>query len=427
MIRSRPGDARVRLAAALSIVSYRRFLSGLFVSMTATWMHAVAVAWWIVDRGGGGVQLGVVAALQFGPILAIGPIGGLLADRMEKRRLLVGAQLTAAAVMVALTASEFAGRTTLPVIYATAFGLGLVNAVDNPTRRAFISEMVPTDAIQNAVSLQTAATTLSRVIGPLIAGGLIAIGGPATSFAANAASFLAFAGLIASIRPASLTPVRARRGPRQLRTAITYAVTHRNILVPLAMTFVLSVLTWEHEIVLPVLASDTFGGSAVTLAILFAALSAGNVIGALYAGTITSSNRHLDIGAVIVGVGIGVTALAPSVPFALVPLAIAGGGFAVFFSTANALLQRGAPPEMRGRILALMSMVFLGGRPIGGPTVGAIIELAGPRSGLVCGAIGAATALVVGRRLRSPSRQATDGERELVPLRTIEAHTDGEV
>jgi MFS family permease len=390
-----------RLGVAVSITNYRRFLAGLFVSMLATWMHAVALAWVIVERGGGGLALGVVAALQFGPILLLGPLGGLLADRMPKQRLLIISNMCAAAAALVLTVAEFADRTSMPIIYATSLGLGIANAVDNPTRRAFISEMVPPAAIQSAVSLQTAATTLSRVVGPLLAGLLIAVGGPAPSFAANAGSFLAFAVMLATIRPHELTPTIASRGPHQLRLAVSHALHDRDLFVPLAMTFTISVLTWEHEVVLPFFAAETFEGSAWTLAFLFAALSVGNVTGALYSATRETSHRDLKLGAVIVAVGMAAAALAPLLPVALIALAVAGGGFAIFFSTANALLQRNAPPAMRGRIMALMSMVFLGGRPIGGPIIGAVIEIAGPRAALMTGAFGALAATAFGRRSRS--------------------------
>lgn len=391
------GGAWHRLGRALQVRAFRRYFVGMLLSQTGTWIQVVAVGWLVVERTGSGVALGLVSALQFGPILVVGPWAGLLADRSDKRRLLAAVQLALAATSAVLALLDSAGGLTTTRLYAVIALIGILNAIENPTRRSLISDVVPPSAVHNAVGLQTAATTSTRAVGPVIGGVLIATAGTSASFALNAATYLAFAGILVRLPTSPEARGRLERATGQLRAGFARALTDRDLRTTFAMLLAVSLLTFEYEVALPLIADETFAGDALTYGVLFSALSVGNVAGALFtASRDTADERTLSWCCAVLAVATIAAAAAPTMTLMLVGLAVAGGAGASFFTSANTIVQHRSGDAMRGRMLALVSILFLGARPVGGPLVGWVANAAGPRAALAVGAVGAGCALSVG-------------------------------
>jgi len=394
-----------RTFSSLQVPNYRRFFTGMAVSATGQWLQLVAQGWLVLQLTGSGVALGTVTALQFLPVLLGGAWGGVLADRLDKRKLLAVTQTVAGALALILAIATVADLATIGLVYVMAFALGCVNAVDNPARRSFIAELVPAENITNAVSLNTTVMTSSRIVGPALAGVIIGAVGIAACFFLNAVSFLAVLVALWRIRPAELHTVPPqRRAPRQVRDGMRYAAGVPDVRVALIMTGVISTMAFNYQVVVPLLAERTFGGDATTFGLLLSATSVGSLLGALFtAGRGTIGVGFLVVSAAAFGTAMTVAGLAPTLALAFVLVVPMGGAGAAFVSGANSLLQIATAPEYRGRVMALYTVVFLGSTPIGGPIVGAIAEAFGPRWGFIVGglttiAVAAVVALSRARR-----------------------------
>lgn len=394
-----------RTFRSMSVRNFRLYFVGQFVSATGTWMQSIAQMWLVLQMTGSGVALGVTTALQFTPMLLAGAWGGVVADRVDKRRLLVATQALSAGLAVLLAAITAFGVVELWMIYALALLLGCVTALDNPARRAFVVEMVGADHISNAVSLSSALFTAARVFGPALAGVVIAIAGVSWCFLANAGSYLAAIVAFLLMRRREFFAVdRVPRAPGQLRAGLRYAWSTPALRLPLVMTAVIGTLAFNAQVVLALLARETFGGDAGTFGALYTFLSIGAVVGALVAAhQRAATQRFLVLAAAAYGVFLTAAAGAPTLGIELAVLVPAGAAGVAFVAMANGVLQTHTEPAMRGRVMALFSVAFLGSTPIGGPIVGWVSQVAGPRAGLALGGIAtlaaaAAATWVVRRR-----------------------------
>ncbi|HET8759235.1 MAG TPA: MFS transporter [Solirubrobacteraceae bacterium] len=388
-----------RTFASLSVPNYRRYFSGQVVSITGNWMQTVAEMWLMVQLTGNGLSVGVTAALQFLPMLLFAPWGGLLADRVSKRRLLTITQTLMAIPALTLWALTVHGSVAVWMVYALVLARGVVNAVDNPARQSFVIEMVGADRVVNAVALNSVIVHTARILGPAAAGGVIALLGVGPCFLLNALSFAAFIAALRLMDPDALhSPVtEARRGPGQLRRAVEYVARTPELLIPLAMMAVVGTLSYNFQILLPLLASFTWHGTAATYTALAVAMGVGSVAGALAAGARGRVGPRLLVGAAaLFALAELLVAVAPGVGLQVLALIPLGAVSVTFAAGVNSALQLAVEPAMRGRVMALYSMVFLGSTPIGAPLVGWIAEVWSPRGGLLLGAVAALAAAVGG-------------------------------
>ena len=374
---------------SLSVPNYRRYFAGQVVSLSGTWMQTVAAIWLVLSLTGSGVAVGLTTALQFLPMLLFGAWGGLLADRMSKRRLLIFTQALMAIPAIGLFAVTAAGVAQPWMVYLAVFGMGLVNAVDNPTRQSFVIEMVGADRVVNAVSLNSVIVQAARLVGPAIAGLLIAGFGVVPCFALNALTFVAMIFALWRMDPRGLqaAPVAAReRGA--IRAGLRYVRATPELAVPLALMALVGTLGFNFQVVLPLLAKFSFDGGATTYGILVSAMAVGSLVGALVNGAHGRTGpRLIGAGALAFGVLALLSAIMPTLALEIPMLAGLGAAAVIFAATINSTLQLAVSPEMRGRVMALYSVVFLGSTPIGGPLVGWLSQAYDPRVALLLAGI----------------------------------------
>jgi MFS family permease len=382
---------------SLHVRNYRLYFLGQIVSTTGTWMQAVAQVWLVLGLTHSGLALGITTGLQFLPILLLGPWGGVIADRFDKRKILIATQAADAVLALTLGVLTLFGVVELWMVYGLALGLGLVTVVDNPTRQSFVAEMVGPGDLQNGIGLNSAVFTFTRILGPALAGALILTVGLAVCFLLNALSFLAvIAGLIA-MRPSEL--YRQERAPRrkgQVREGLRYVWTTPRLRWPLVLMAVVYTMSFNFSVLLPLLARFAFGGGAALYAQLLSAMGAGSLLGALVmASRRRASSRVLAWAGVALGLAMVAAAYAPAPAVALCVLGVLGFASMVFMATGNTMMQVATPPSMRGRVMAVYAMVFLGSTPIGGPLMGWLAEWAGARFAFaVGGGIAVVAALV---------------------------------
>ena len=370
-------------------------------------MQTVAQGWLVLELTGSGTALGLVAAAQFLPILALAPYGGLLADRLDKRRLLMATQAALGVMALTLAVLVLTGAVQLWMVVGLALLLGLVTACDNPVRQAFAQEMVGPEELRNAVSLNSVLVNAARAIGPAVAGILIATVGTGVCFAVNAVSYAAVLVALGGMDRGALRPsAPAPREPRQVREGVAYVRRTPDLLVPLIMLALVGTLAYEFSVVLPLLAAGPFDGGAETYGLLTSAMGAGAIVGGLVvAGHGRTGLRPLTVAAAVFGVAILGAAAAPTLPVALVAMALVGAASITFLATGNTTLQLTSEPRFRGRVMALWTMAFLGSTPIGAPIVGAISEHASPRVGLLLGGLACLAAAGVGAAALRPKRR----------------------
>ncbi len=376
---------------SLAVPNYRRYFAGQVISVSGNWMQIVAEMWLVLRLTGSGAALGVTAALQFTPILFAGAWGGLLADRFSKRRLLAITQSLMVLPAIALWALTASGSVEIWMVYALVFTRGAVNAVDNPTRQSFVMELVGRERVVNAVSLNSLIIQASRIVGPALAAAVIASVGVAPCFLINAFSFVAMLIALRLIDPARLRRAEpSHREHGQLREALAHVRDTPQLRIPLLVMALVGTLSFNFQVILPLMARFVFHGDASTYAELTTAMAAGAIIGALSAGTRrTVESRVLTGAAFAFGALSLAAAAAPTLASEFLLLAGTGAASVTFAAGINSSLQLAAAPEMRGRVMALYSVVFLGSTPIGGPIAGWLAGAAGPRSALVLSGVAA--------------------------------------
>ena len=398
-----------RTFRSLRIRNYRLFFFGQLISVTGTWMQTVAQSWLVLNLTGSGVALGVTVALQFLPMLLFGMWGGLLADRSDKRKLLIAMQAAGGLLALILYGLVATGTVELWMVYVLAFGLGLVTMVDMPTRQSFVIEMVGPDEVPNAVGLNSAMFNTGRILGPTAAGVTIATLGLAPAFLANAISFIPVIVGLMMMRTEELhTRARAERRRGEVRAGLLYAWREPTLRSTLLLVGVLGMFGFNFIVVLPLMARYTFDGDAGLYSLFTALMSFGSLAGAL-----VSASRTRPTTAMLVGSGVAfgalmlVTAAAPTAWLVAALLVGVGMAMMLFMATANTTLQLNSDPAMRGRVMALYGLLFAGSTPLGGPLLGWISEAWGPRVGLALGgALSLAAALGAVSRVRVRRRAA---------------------
>jgi MFS family permease len=393
----RPGLGRA--FHSLAVPNYRRYFAGQIVSLSGNWMQTVGELWLVLSLTGSALAVGITTALQFTPMLLFGAWGGLLADRLDKRKLLLCTQAAMALPALTLWLLTGSGVVKLWMIFALVFTRGAVNAIDNPARQAFLVELVSPARLVNAVGLNSALVQVARVAGPALAGLTIATVGVADCFLINAASFAAMIAALRRMDPVELhTSDPAPRQSGQMRSALRYVRATPGLLIPLVLMGVIGTLSYNFQTLLPLLARFTFHGHAGTYAALTTAMGVGAVVGALAASSRREVGpRLLVVSAFAFGGGLLLAAAAPTLDTEALSLALTGAASVTFASSVNSSLQLRVRPSMRGRVMALYSVVFLGSNPIGGPLMGWISGTAGPRAGLLVGAVAAIAAALVAR------------------------------
>jgi MFS family permease len=380
--------------AALSVPNYRRYYSGQAISLIGTWMQMTAQAWLVLSLTHSSTMLGVIVALQTLPVLMLGPYGGVVADRVDKRRLSIALQAVMGVQALILGVLTVTGEVQVWQIGILAALLGLNNAFENPARQSFMLEMVGPEHLRNAVSLNSVLANTARVIGPAVAGILIATVGEGVCFLVNAASFVAVIASLVTLDLTKLNPtVPTPRARGQLREGLRYIRNTPELAVPLLMMAAAGCLTYEFQVTLPVMASRGLHVGATGFGFMTASMGVGAVLGGLLVAARGQIGlRPLILSAAGFGIALAFATLAPSLAIELVALMFVGWGSISFMSMGNSTLQLTAEPGMRGRVMSLWFVSFQGSTPIGGPIVGWLMAAAGARAGL---GIGAVTCFVV--------------------------------
>jgi MFS family permease len=418
--------------ASLSNPNYRLYFSGQAISLVGTWMQTIAQSFLVLHLTDSGFDVGLIVALQTLPVLLLGPYAGVVADRVDKRKMMICLQSLMGVQALVFGILTLTHVISLWEIAVLAMILGLNNTFENPARQTFVMEMVgPTD-LRNAVTLNSVMVNVARAVGPAVAGIIIAAGGYGVCFLINAASFIAVVASLLRMDVATLSPAEpTQRGRGQLRDGLRYVRGEVGLAIPLVMMAIVGCLAYEFQVTLPVMATRAFHGGSVTYGFMTASMGVGAIVGGLYAaGRGKTGLASLTRSCVIFTVVIAAAALAPDLMLELIALAAVGAASVTFLSKGNSTLQLAAAPQMRGRVMALWAVAFLGSTPIGGPAAGAVAQYIGPRWGLGLGALACALAALLGvlvlrrvralRIARTRTTTATEEEAEAV-LEVVEA------
>ena len=377
---------------ALHHRNYRLYAAGSLVSNTGTWMMRIAQDWMVLVLTGSGTLLGVVTGLQFLPMLLMSPYAGLIADRFPKRRLLQVTQASMAVSSLVLGALAVTGTVQVWHVMVLAFLFGIGTAFDAPARQAFVSEMVGPRDLSNAVGLNSASFNAARLVGPALAGLLIAWWGSGAEAAGwvvllNAVSYLAVIASLQRMRTDLLTPsVPAARGRGRVREGVAYVRSRPDLILVLTIVFFAGTFGLNFQITSALMATQTFGMGAGEYGLLGTVLAIGSLSGALWAARRETTRLRLVVGAALAfGVVVIASGLMPSyATFALIA-PLTGFTALTLITSANTTIQLTVAPELRGRVMSLYLMIFMGGTPVGAPVIGWIGEAFGARWTLVIG------------------------------------------
>ncbi len=394
------GKAKARRATfdSLKIRNYRLYMTGQLVSVSGTWMQTVGLSWLVLKLTHSGFELGAVTAAQFLPLLFLGVVGGLVADRVNKRKLILATQSSLAVASLLLGVLTVTGDVEMWMVYAISLWIGVTNSVDNPARQSFVGEMVEKSRIANAVSLNAVVMNSARIVGPGIAGVVIYALGTGSLFLANAASFLGVIIALLMIRPAELYySERIPRAKGQLREGLSYVWTAPNLKVPLVILFLVGTFAFEFQVSFPLLASAGFHRGAGTYAALMSFMGVGAVVGGLISATFPQTSlRRLAYASAGFGALILLVSFMPSSILAVAAVIPMGTLSMVFISIANSTLQINSEPSMRGRVLSLFTVAYQGSTPIGAPIVGYVGQQLGARYAVAIGGVAALIAALYG-------------------------------
>lgn len=385
---------RLRFAAgdtfrSLRIRNFRLFFLGQLTSQAGTWMQMIAVVWVVLQRTDDGVALGLVSAAQFLPVLVFGAWGGVIADRVDHHRFMLGTQVAFTVISAAFAGLILTDRLNIWAIYVLSLAFGFVTAMDNPVRRTLVVDLVGADDVPNAVALNSSLMTGSRVLGPAVAGVLIAGVGVEWCFIVNFVTYLAVLVALAAMDRSKIrsSPKIARSGG-QLRDGFRYVWREPTLRLPIVLLAVVGTLAFEFQVTLPLFAERALGGNDTTFTWLYSIMSLGSMLGALSIARRRDVSTHLLAwSAIWLGASMALLALAPNFVLALIAVIPVGVATIVMISGANSVVQLRATPEMRGRVLALTAVVFIGSTPIGGPIAGWVSERFGASAGIWLGAV----------------------------------------
>lgn len=387
-----------RTFSALHIRNFRLFIFGQGISMCGTWTQTVAISWLVLKMTHSGTQLGLVIAAQFLPILIFGVWGGVVADRLDKRTVLYFTQSIAGLLALTLGILVLTHVITLLMIYALSVAFGFVLVVDNPTRQAFVSEMVGREQLKNAITLNSTMVNMARVIGPSFAGILIATVGIGTCFIVNAGSYLAVLIALYLMHGNELNPApKSAREPGQIRAGLAYVWSEPKLKSTLLMMLIIGTFAYEFPVILPLFATVTLHGDARTYSIMMASTGIGAIVGGIYTASQASTREtQLIWSAILFGISILLASIMPNLVTVIISLVIVGVLSVLFIALGNTTLQLTSEPNMRGRVMALWMIAFAGTTPIGGPIIGFISDHTNPRIGLAAGGISAVIAGGIG-------------------------------
>jgi MFS family permease len=411
-VKNKHGAFGKKTFSSLKVPNYRLYAAGQSISMTGTWMQMTAQSWLVLTLTHSSTDLGLVVALQAIPVLLLGPYGGVVADRSDKRRLMIALQIAMGIQALVLGLLVVAGSARFWEICALAVVLGLNNAFENSARQSFVREMVGKEELRNAITLNSVTVNAARAVGPAIGGVLIATVGTGACFLLNAASFAAVVASLLMMDKSALRPSPpAARARGQLREGLRYAARTPTIAIPLAMMGLVGLLAYEFSVSLPVLAERSFHGGSEAYGFMTAAMGIGAVIGGLFtAARGRTGLRPMILASAGFGVTILVCAFAPFLGLAYVALLFTGWASVSFIAIGNSTIQLSSEPSMRGRVLALWQVAFQGTTPVGGPAIGWIIAVTDPRIGLAVGGVSCFAAAIGGvalaRRYRRPQQPA---------------------
>lgn len=381
-------DIGRRTFRSLRVRNFRLFFIGQLISQIGTFLTQVALTLLVLHLTDSGIAIGLLVACQFGPMLVIGPYAGVVADRSDKRVLLLVTQTLQMCQSFALAALAFMDHAPLVAFYVTALAGGMLLAFDNPARRSFVTEMVPPEQMQNAVTLNTALMTSSRIFGPALAGVLVVTAGYGWAFAIDGVTYLAVLAGLWMMRTSELhSAPRSVRGRGQVREGMRYVRTVPDLFVPMVMVAIVGTLTFNFSVTLPLFVTRDLHGNNGTYTIVYSVLSLGAFGAALFAAQRkTVSVRHIVIAALGFGASMLLFSAVPNLLFAFPVALVVGFASVSFMTTATAIVQVRADPTMRGRVMALQAMVLIGSTPLGGPLLGWVCETLGTRAGLLLGA-----------------------------------------
>ena len=384
--------------SSLKVRNYRLYYMGQVISTSGTFMQLIAQSWLVLKLTDSGTALGLVTALQYLPILFLGPLGGLVADRFPKRTILYLTQSISGILALILGVLVATNWVTLWAVYILAFCLGLVNSIDNPARQSFVVEMVGEAELKNAVTLYSSLVNLARVIGPAIAAAIIAAFGLAPCFIINGVSYAAVVIMLYRMDASELRsspPLARSRG--QLVEGFRYVLASPVLRNSLLMMAIVGTLTFEFQVSLPLIARFTFNGNASSYAMLSSAMGIGAVAGGLLiAGQKKVSPDKLVNAALFFGLAVLAASFMPTLGLTVAAMVITGVSSIAFTSLGNSILQLESTPQMRGRVMSFWAIAFLGSSTVGGPIVGWFGEFIGPRWGLGVGGIAALVAAFLG-------------------------------
>lgn len=395
---------------SLSVRNFRLFAAGQVVSVTGTWMMITAQDWLVLSlTDDSGTALGLVTALQFTPLLLLTLYGGRLADRYDKRTLLVGANLVSGVLALLLALAALTGTVRLTHLYVAALGIGMVNAVEIPTRMSFVSELVGPKLLPNASALSTAYFSIARVMGPAVSGALIAWLGAGSVMLLNGFSYLATVAGLFMMRPGELHRVPAGHGSSRVVDGLRYVASRRDLTLPLALVAVVGLFGLNFQVTLPLIARTVFDADAASFGLLTTALASGSLLAA-FATTARRSRPSSSLvtgSALLLGLVEVIAGWAPTFVAAMVSLFLTGLASTYFAQAANHRIQLGSRPEYRGRVMALYTLILQGTTPLGSLLVGGVSGALGARSGLWLGGL---VSMAAGAVAMAADRRRPDGD-----------------
>ena len=373
--------------------NFRLYWIGQIISLVGTWMQTVSQPWLVLLLHGSPIQLGTVLALQFAPSLVLAPLGGVLADRVDKRRLLLATQSIAALHAVVLFGLTVTNVVEIWQIMVLALALGFVNAIDMPVRQSFAAELVPREDLMNAITLNSASFNLARVLGPAVAGVTLAFYGPAFNFAINAVSYVGVLVALQRMDPAGMQPsAPPDRMPSvrfSLAEGVRYALRTPTVLWPLVLLAGMGTFGMNYQTLLPLFARFTLSLGADGYGALFAAMGVGSLLASVALAYIGSRRPLVGMmlgGALSFVVFQALLGLSRTPEAAFPVIVMVGLASMLMINTINVIVQRSVPNELRGRVMSLYIMVFAGSAPIGGLLAGTIAQHWGPPAGFLLGA-----------------------------------------
>jgi len=400
-----------RTFSSLSNGNYRKYFFGQTTSLIGTWMQMTAQSWLVFTLTHSATDIGFVVALQTLPVLLLGPYGGVVADRVDKRKLMMVLQAAMGVQAAILAVLSLTHVVTYLDVCVLAMVLGLNNAFENPSRQSFMLELVGPEHLRNAVTLNSVMVNVARVVGPAVAGIMIATVGDGVCFLANAASFAAVVISLATMDRAALRPVAPTpRASGQLREGLKYIRRTPELAVPLLMMAAVGCLAYEFQVSLPYMASRALHAGPKGFGFMTASMGVGAVVG----GLVVAARGKLGAWRLVLaasGFGIAMTlaTLAPDLPTEMLALVLVGGASIAFMSTGNATLQLNSAPDMRGRVMSLWFVAFQGSTPVGGPIIGGVMAAVGARAGLGLGAVTCIVVALIGAyRFRPGPRLARE-------------------